>query len=99
MDRQHRRTCRAHSVDGAVIGADTIESNHDSAAVARCGARGLGCDRDDPFAVFAGALRDQLFNPQAKWLQGWRQDQRQFVASQTCRGAHERAEGQAWIGT
>ena len=74
MDRHDRRACRAHSVDGAVIGADTIESNHDSDPVAACcGARGLACDRDDPFALFAGALRDQLFDPQAKRLQAWRQ--------------------------
>jgi hypothetical protein len=49
----------------------------------------LAGDRHHADTLFAGALGDELFDPQAEWLERVGQHQRQFVMTGARRGPHQ----------
>ena len=50
-----------------------------------------------PFALLAGALGDELLNPQTERLEALRHEQRQLVATALDAGGHDRAKREAGI--
>ncbi len=98
VDGHQRHARRAHPVDRGLVDADAVEAHGDRDAI-RAGRRAgrLTGNRHDPLAMLAGALGNQLFDPEPERLETRRQQQRQLVAPLARGRAEQRAERDARI--
>ena len=75
-------------------------SPSETTTIARSAASGSGRvagDRDDARALFAGALGDELFDPEPERRERLREDQRQLVAASLRRRGHECSQNAPWV--